>query len=194
MATERRISSRATVLSKFVLPGLWLALLGAAALWLLLGASELARQLRLSLGSIDVEWALLGSLPLGLMTYAMLSGVSLKEVRLAEDTLTISGYRKRIVVRLADVMEVKQTYWTRGVVRLCFRQPTAFGSEITFIPATPRSYGFWADWPLRDPWSRTIWGWKPDPIVEELTEAARACRWRDAAPPGVEEAGLARGA
>lgn len=150
--TPRTISSRQTFFAKIVTPTLWIGGFGAAtaAMWLGLfhgpgnGAPpEVAKLIFLMVLAVGATffWRLL---------------MPLKRVRIDGTSLYVSNYRTEIGIPLSDIVDVSENRWLNyHPVTIRFRDETAFGREITFMPKL-----------------RFFAGWSSHPIVAELRALA----------------------
>ena len=139
--TARTLSSKQTLLMKFVVPPVWTMAFGAAALmpWWARTASAPA--------PIEWKWFLLVIWFVGgLLIWR--SCARLKRVQVDGDTLLVSDYRTTIRVPAADVEEVTENRWiSMHPVTLHFRRPTEFGNEVVFMPKV-RVFGFATSHPV----------------------------------------------
>ena len=149
----RTLSSRQTVLMKFVIPPLWTLVFGAVALGLWSARTGAAGVPIASKVMVLLVWVL-GSLLI------WRTCVPLKRVQLDGTMLLISDYRSTIRVPASDIAEVTENRWiSMHPVTLHFRRPTEFGSEVVFMPKV-RPFGFVSS----------------HPVVAELRDLARDTR------------------
>ena len=137
----RTLSSRQTLLMKFVVPPVWILAFGAAVLMLW---SERAGR---SPVPIESKWmVLLVWVVGGLLIWRTCA--RLKRVQLDGATLLISDYRTTIRVPAGDIEEVTENRWiSMHPVTLHFRRPTEFGNEVVFMPKV-RPFGFVSSHPV----------------------------------------------
>jgi tryptophan-rich sensory protein len=146
---NRELSSRWTFFHKFVFPTIWICgfASGTAAMFLSPNAWNLNPHLR------EVRWIFLLALIVG-AAFIYWSGIRMKKVWLAQNSLVISNYLEEITVPLQQVERVSGSIlMTPELVWVHFRRPTIFGKRIIFMPK------------LR------LWsGFSEHPIVEELRQ------------------------
>lgn len=146
---NRELSSRWTFFHKFVFPTIWIGgfASGTAAMFLSPNAWNLNPHLR------EVRWIFLLALIVG-AAFIYWSGIRMKKVWLAQNSLVISNYLEEITVPLQQVERVSGSIlMTPELVWVHFRRPTIFGKRIIFMPK------------LR------LWsGFSEHPIVEELRQ------------------------
>jgi hypothetical protein len=88
----------------------------------------------------------------------------LKRVRMDQDTLYISNFRREIAVPLSEIDSVAENRWINiHPVAIVFRHPTELGGRITFMP-TVRMFEL---------------TWAPHPVVAQLRMAAYMKRFRE---------------
>lgn len=137
--TLRTVSSRQTVLMKFVIPPLWTLVFGVAALGL--WSTRTAGVPIASKVMVLLVWVL-GSLLI------WRTCVPLKRVQLDGTTLLISDYRSTIRVPAGDIEEITENRWiSMHPVTLHFRRPTEFGNEVVFMPKV-RVFAFLGSHPV----------------------------------------------
>ena len=87
------------------------------------------------------------------------ANMPLKRVRMDDQALHISNYKREVTVPLGNVAEVVESWWPKGYrVFVKFHSATEFGSRIVFTPKMR-----WLAW------------WSPHPVVAEIRGAvARA--------------------
>lgn len=144
----RTISSRLTVLYKFIYP----------AISVVVGVFVLFRVLRM--GFLNGNPILIIFLPF----FALLIGVSLwpmiklKKVGLDKEFLYVSDYLKEIKIPLEDIYDMTENRWIKfHPVTIYLQKPSEFGTKIVFAP-TFRMFIFFTS----------------HPIVEELRQMARS--------------------
>lgn len=88
-------------------------------------------------------------------TFSLLIGGTLKRVRIDQEFLYVSNYRREIALPLSSIDAVTENRWINlHPVTIHLRVPTAFGQKITFMP------------------KGLVFGWSSHPVVEELRNAA----------------------
>jgi len=155
MTGIRTISSRMTFFFKYIFAPIWIFGFGAGTLALFMGEAQTASGGPPSLGDqlfFAAVWVV-GTISIILIVRP------LKRVRLDDEALLISNYRREIRVPLSQIAEIKQNVWlnTRPVT-IIFRGETEFGRRVQFIP--PSKMGRWKFW-------------NEDPIVVELRERGK---------------------
>jgi hypothetical protein len=134
----RTISSRLTVLYKFIYP----------AVSILVGVFALFQILRM--GFLKSSPTLIIFLPF----FALLGGVSLwpmirlKKVSLDDEFLYVSNYLKEIKIPLDDIYDMTENRWIKfHPVTIYLRRPSEFGTKIVFAP-TFRMFIFFTSHPI----------------------------------------------
>lgn len=131
MAAEITLSSRLTFTTKVVVPVLWISVFGivTGVLWFCSGVP------------LDTKWLFLVVWGIGALSFWWIC-IPLKKVRVIDDSLYFSNYRKEIVVPLVFVDRVTENRWVNvHPVTIYFRRDTEFGSKIMFMP-------FWRSHPV----------------------------------------------
>jgi hypothetical protein len=83
---------------------------------------------------------------------------TLKEVRLANGILYISNYMQEIAVDAGNISHVSENRWLNiNPITIHFKQETAFGNRIKFMPPSRGLAGLFS----------------PHPVVDELRTAAK---------------------
>lgn len=119
-ADRQRLSSAMTPIHKFVLP----TLIPGFLVVLLLDALSNADVAKAGM----LGWLLLTS---GLLVVP--NAVRLKRVEMDTEYLYIRGLGREAEVRLDEVVRVHERwFWSPGIVRVDFRQPTPFGTSVYF--------------------------------------------------------------
>jgi len=130
----RTLSSDQTFGAKFVVPVVVILVFDVAALALWWDPNEWPMMGALHASSDPIRWvfAVVGIvLTLGSLWF----GAPLKMVRIDDEALYLSNYRREIRVPLAELESVGGTNWSISqVVTLGFRSETAFGRTIVFMP------------------------------------------------------------
>jgi tryptophan-rich sensory protein len=146
---NRELSSRWTFFHKVVFPTIWIGgfASGTAVMFLSPDAWNTNPHLR------EVRWMFLFALIVG-AAFIYWSGIRMKKVWLAQNSLVISNYLEEITVPLQQVERVSGSFlMTPELVWLHFRQPTIFGKRIIFMPKL-----------------RLLGGFSQHPVVEELRQ------------------------
>jgi hypothetical protein len=144
----RDLSSRMTLFYKAFLPSVWIGVFAFATIQTFLGRD-----------SWESRWILL-AITVGGTTVLYWLGMRLKRVRLDDDALLVSNYRREVRVPLREVERVTgSVFLNPEIVWLHFRRPTEFGTRIVFAPRVR-------------PWR----GFTPHPIVAELRELVEQAR------------------
>ena len=141
---RRTLSSAQTFLVKFVFPIVWISGFGLGTLALWAGAFNGSagngppHEMKLQFlamwiaGTAFILWCCAG----------------LKKVRIDQDSLYISNFRKEIVVPLSSIGSVTENRWINiHPVTIHFRAPTEFGNKVTFMPKA-RFFGLWRSHPV----------------------------------------------
>jgi hypothetical protein len=153
---RHQLSSSRTLVTKFVLPVVWLAGFGVATL-LLFTTGGLSGPDGLP-PPPEMKWLFVGAIGLGGWFLYWFCG-RLKRVEIDEQWLYVSNFLREIRVPLADIEEVTENRWINiRPITVEFRRETEFGSSIIFMP--PRRWKFW----------------QPHPVVGELEAATRRAR------------------
>ena len=106
------------------------------------------------MGGPQVLWHLLPILLVGVVGFLVFS-VRLKVVRMDDEALYVSNYRKEIRVPFSEVESVGG-WFTKRLVTIHFRMETEFGRKVSFMPELR-----WFD--------LDVFG--PHPIIAELEDA-----------------------
>jgi len=131
----RRLSSSFTFGYKVIVPTIWLAGFGGAALFLIAGSitkfwrgEVLPRELVFM--TIIFSVGLAG----GLAIFSTLS-FPLKHVSVERDSLRVEGLKKKVEVLLSEIAEVQSFKWTHPeLVTLVLKRETPLGRKIKFTP------------------------------------------------------------
>ena len=146
---KRRISSDATVIWKYLFPGLWVPFMGIGVIASILQSSEPLRFLFL------LGWVLVSG-------YFIWFGRRLKVVSIDENFVYVSQFRQEIQIPLANIEGVKQNWWANPkLITLTLNQPSEFGTSIVFVPT-----------------SMMFAAWRSHPIVDEIERAVRGAAQR----------------
>ena len=139
---------------KFVFPIGWISVVGIITLLFWLKSIQ-DTVCRCNCPDPESKWLFLAFLIIG-SAFTLWVGVGLKKVRIDQEFLYISNYRKEITVPLNMVRLVTENRWINiHPVTIHFRAPTEFGEKVTFMP-TARYGGFF----------------RSHPVVSELRKAA----------------------
>ena len=154
-AVAELLSSRLTVLYKFVLPVLWNVLFGLGFVAILTGVLQGksgAPPPPAAKAFLVIAWAFGAAM-------WFLTVIPIKQVWRVGDGLVLSSFRREISVPLADCVEVRSHRWNNPeLISVSFRRETPFGSRVRFMP------------PLRS------WPRGEHPIAAELRERIAAAR------------------
>lgn len=130
----KTISAAETVLYKFVFPA-------AGGVWALWWAVSLVVDGGARTATYGWDGVALVALIVGLLT---LHTRSLKRVRLTEDHILVSNYRREIAIPLRDVASARQMNLpVPPVVEIRLTGNSAFGEKIRFIPDDSTRYLGW---------------------------------------------------
>jgi hypothetical protein len=130
---DRTVSSIMTFFLKFLLPPLWI---GGFGIGILQNDVDLQVMLYWIVGSTFLLW----------------SSVPLKRVVLRADGLSVSNYRREILIPFGAIERVTQNRWSGGrPVTIYLRSETPFGRRIRFMPAG---------------WRLALW--QEDEVVKEI--------------------------
>jgi hypothetical protein len=129
----RTLSSDQTFGAKFVAPAVVVLFFDVAAVMLWWDPSEWPMSL-LHASTDPIRWVF--AVVAVLLTVGSLwFGARLKAVRVDDEALYVSNFRREVRVPLADIASVAVEGWsTSQVVRVTFRSDTAFGHAIVFMP------------------------------------------------------------
>jgi hypothetical protein len=144
-AALRTISSGLTFFMKIIFPAGWIAVfrVGTLLLWIDPDAA------------IEMRWQFLAALIAG-SAIILWFCKGLKRIRVDDQALYVSNYRREIRIPLDMIVDVSENRWVNThPVTVHLRDSTAFGNEITFMP------------------SGLFWPFSSHPIVEELKQLAR---------------------
>jgi hypothetical protein len=125
--SERRLSSRLTIVRKVIIPAIWLIGLGYGVVQLALDHDPMALAAFLGLG-------------LGLVIFRQF-WFPLRTVRAAEDALVISARPEDIQIPYSQIAEVRQHDWL-GVTEVVFSSPSPLGKSITYAPYAYKWFPF----------------------------------------------------
>ncbi|MGH2372855.1 MAG: hypothetical protein ACRDIC_05180, partial [bacterium] len=158
---DRTLSVRQTGLLKFVLPPVWISIVGYAGWRLLLRPETVLFDYEAGAATAAVKWLLLALLAISLLVlFAFV--VPLKRVRLAADGLRVSNYVREVTVPFGAIARVRQNWLpTFRLITLELRSGTPLGRRVIFRPAVPQRMDFWR----RD-------YWREDALVSELRRLA----------------------
>ena len=143
---RRRLSSYQTILTKFILPALWIPLFGVATVG------------SFSSGDIGTPppWIFL-FVWIGGSALLLFDAARLKYVSVDDDFLYASNYFREIVIPLRDIYDVTENVWLKlHPVTVHLKHPSEFGDKIVFMPKTRFSF------------------FSSHPVVKELKQLARS--------------------
>ncbi|MBN1671741.1 MAG: hypothetical protein JXR37_11935 [Kiritimatiellae bacterium] len=167
----RRISSRCTLIHKFVWPWLWL---GGVGVWF--------RSLVLSdfpFGGPLLLWPVFVLYGVGGAYWVWYAWV-VKNVHLDDEGLAVAGAFRRDRVRWANLAGVVQRKWPAPhPIRVVLKQPCAFGRNVYFVPSQTEKMRVVSKLSLRERFRRI-----PHPIVAELSARIAPDTGPAAAAPG----------
>jgi hypothetical protein len=118
---KKQISSDATILWKYFVPGWWIAVMGVLAVVVAFQTATAPAWILFPLG-----WIIASG-------YVIWFARRLKSVSIDDDFLYVSQGRKQIQIPLTDIKHVKENFLTKSIT-LTVNQPTEFGTEIVFVP------------------------------------------------------------
>ena len=146
---KRRLSSRQTVLTKFIFPAIWIPLVGFVTLSMFLDSFEGPAP--------PPKWIFLFAWVAGAV-FVWWNCVRLKRVSVDDNFLYVSNYLKEIAIPLSDIHDVTENRWFNiHPVTIRLKASSEFGDKIVFMPTT-RFFAFFSS----------------HPVVSELKELARA--------------------
>jgi len=153
---ERTLSARHTPLVKFVLPPLWLAIVGYATWQLSSNPDALSFDPRGAAAPV-VRGVLLALILASLVVLAAFV-VPLKHVRLGPNGLRVSSYGREVAIPFSAIGSVRQGWLpTFRLITIDLRSDAARARRVIFMPAGPCRWAIWrADY------------WREDEIVQEL--------------------------
>jgi hypothetical protein len=129
----RTISSDQTFGAKYVAPAIVVLVFDVAAVSLWWDPSEWPMSL-IHASADPIRWVF-AAVAVLLTIGSLWFGVRLKAVKLDDDALYISNFRREIRVPLGDIDSVAVEGWsTSQVVAVTFQSETAFGRKIVFMP------------------------------------------------------------
>ena len=158
---QRTLSVRLTGLLKFVLPPVWIGIVGYGFWQLWSRPAEVLVDGDTSAMTPALTWLFFVLLALSLVVlFAFV--VPLKRVRLAPEGLHVSNYVREITVPFSAIARVRQDWLpTFRLITLDLRAKTLLGRRVIFMPAGPRRMAFWRpDY------------WREDALVSELRRLA----------------------
>ncbi|HET7876704.1 MAG TPA: hypothetical protein VFN71_14370 [Methylomirabilota bacterium] len=150
------LSSRLTIAFKFVVPALWITLVGLATAAMFVISFAVRPP-----APPEIKWLML-AVWIGASTFIWWMCCRLKRVCVDGATLHISNYFREDRVPLASITAVRENRWVNiRPVTVEFRTPTAFGQRIVFMP-------------------RVCWFlfWRPHPVALELRALVAEARRR----------------
>jgi hypothetical protein len=140
----RDLSSGFTPFAKFIVPPLWIAGVGWAALQLLYHPESVVFRGVQGGAPMIARWAsvvvwLVGSVAI------VRHAIRLKRVRLDGDSLQISNYFTEIRVPLEALVDVHQAGWLNPLITLEIADPNPFDGIVQFHSARPNGMLVWRD-------------------------------------------------
>ncbi|MCA9642266.1 MAG: hypothetical protein KC492_16280 [Myxococcales bacterium] len=128
------LSHTSTFSHKFVLPTIWLSGFTAGTVLMILQGRPQAYQFALA--------TLVGGLLLR-------NAFCLKRVLAADGGIYISNFLREVFVPYNQIYEVREYMWPRQpIIRVGFRSPNAFGTEIVFMPFGSTWFPPWKAHPI----------------------------------------------
>jgi hypothetical protein len=147
MTADITLSSRLTFITKTIFPTCWIVGFGAITAFFWTGRDFPA----------ETGWLFLAAWTAGALSFWWWC-IPLKKVGVCGGDLTISNFRKEIVVPLTFVESVTENRWVNvHPVTIHFRGDTEFGRMISFMPK-----------------SRVMFFWSSHPVVGELRRMVAA--------------------
>ena len=146
------LSSAWTFSAKFIFPVLWISGfgLGAALLWL---DAFHGRNNELPPPVMKFEFLLMW---LAGSSFILWACTGLKRVCVDERQLVVSNYLREICIPFTAVRDVSQNRWLNiRPITIYFKDVTAFGDRVTFMPKRRIALRFWLDDPLVDELKRS---------------------------------------
>jgi hypothetical protein len=129
----RTISSDQTFGAKFIAPALVVLIFDVAALALWWDPNGWPMNM-IPASTDPIRWVF-AVVAVLLTTGSLWFGARLKAVKLDDDALYISNFRREVRVPLGDIASVEVEGWsTSQVVAVTFRVDTGFGRKIVFMP------------------------------------------------------------
>ncbi len=147
MSEAVTLSSRLTFFTKTIFPACWIVGFGAvtAFFWTIRGFP------------VETGWLFLAAWVAGTLSFWWWC-IPVKKVSVSGGDLTISNFRREIVVPLNFVERVTENRWVNvHPVTIHFRGDTGFGRKISFMPK-----------------SRLMFFWSSHPVVGELRRMVAA--------------------
>ena len=137
---ERTLSARHTSILKFVLPPIWIALVGYA-IWQLWSRPQDLLDGGAAIGAL--KWVLLILVAASIVVlFAFV--VPLKRVHLAPDGLRVSNYLREVTVPFGQIARVRQNWLpTFRLITVDLRTETPLGRRVVFMPAGAQRLAFW---------------------------------------------------
>ena len=118
------ISSAATIFYKFVFPTIWIGLFGVGTI------AQLVKT-----GFTDETRAPFIGLLFGILIFYA-SCIRLKKVEIDNDNMYVSNYFSEIEVEKSNILYVEEVrFFNTRPIWIYFREPTAYGKRILFIPS-----------------------------------------------------------
>lgn len=166
---ERTLSAGTTFLFKYLFPVVWIGGFGAGTLQLWLHPEDVVFNGVRGAASSGDQWMFLAAWVLG-SAFILWMALPLKSVRLTDQGLRVSNYRREIAIPFGAIERVSQSRWINvRPVTVHLRHDSPFGRRVTFIPAGRRRFAFWRE----------------DEIVDELRHRAGLVRELSSQPAAV---------
>jgi hypothetical protein len=134
--TKRRISSRLTILCKFIAPILWVSIMSIGSVLALFRVAE-------EPGSLIIIFV-------GIISsfFIIRFALRLKLVSIDDAFLYVSDYRKEIQIPFSQIESVAENFLTKPkLILLKLISPSEFGGKIVFIPPL-QLFGAWRSHPM----------------------------------------------
>ena len=145
---KRELSAKLTILTKIILPGFWMLMMGIITLTLFFGVERSGQPSKFMFVGLWLTGA----------AFFYFTVMKFQKVSVDADFLYVSNFIKEIKIPLSEIYDVTEIVWLRGhPVTIHLKKPSEFGLKITFMP---KSQGFKF--------------FKPHPVVPELKEMAKA--------------------
>jgi hypothetical protein len=140
---QRTLSLRHTWLLKFVLPPVWLGIVGYAIWHSLSRPDDAFVDRNAGLTTTALTWVFFALIAASLsVLFAFV--VPLKRVRLTPDGLRVSNYVREITIPFAAIARVRQNWLpTFRLIRLDLRTETPLGRHVIFMPVGSQGMAFW---------------------------------------------------
>src|SRR5688572_15644619 len=136
------LSARHTPLLKFVLPPIWIGIVGYA-VWQLWSNPDVLLEGEAGAAALALRWLLLAVAAASVVAlFAFV--VPLKRVQLTPDGLRVSNYRREVTVPFRAIARVRQNWLpTFRLVTLELSPDAAPTRRVIFMPAGPQRSAVW---------------------------------------------------